>query len=156
MSPLNLCSMSLLWFAANALFYHYFGGVNIVWWKPLKSIHWVYAHLGWGQTDEHCWSNNVGWLTKVEPFDIPSQQCENMCDQHDHTKFVCWFLSTFQPNKCMLVWHTPSTLFNRHYQTLLNTASWAVWPLPTTLYDQLWRHVRPTMFVNLTPALAYK
>ena len=54
-------------------------------------------------------------------------------------------------NKCMLIWHTPSTLFNTHH-TLLNTASWTVWPLPTTLYDQLWRHVGPTMFVNLTPA----
>ena len=30
---------------------------------------------------------------KVEPFDIPSQQCGNVCDQHDHTKFVFWFLS---------------------------------------------------------------
>ena len=58
-------------------------------------------------------------------------------------------------NKCRLVWHTPSTLFNTHYHTLLNTASWTVWPPPTTLYDQLWRHVRPTMFVNLTPALAF-
>ena len=56
-------------------------------------------------------------------------------------------------NKCMLVWHTLSTLFNTHYHTLLNTASRTVWPPPTTLYDQLWRHVGPTMFVNLTPAL---
>ena len=32
-------------------------------------------------------------LTKVEPFDIPSQQCGNVCDQHDYTKFVFWFLS---------------------------------------------------------------
>ena len=29
--------------------------------------------------------------TKVEQFDIPSQQCGNVCDQHDHTKFVFWF-----------------------------------------------------------------
>ena len=55
----------------------------------------------------------------------------------------------------MLVWHTPSTLFNTHYHTLLNTASWTVWLPPTTLYDQLWRHVGPTVFVNLTPALGY-
>ena len=59
-------------------------------------------------------------------------------------------------NKCMLVRHTPSTLFNTHYHTLLNTASWTVWPPPTTLYDQLWRHVGPTMFVNLTPAIYTK
>ena len=32
-------------------------------------------------------------LTKVAPFDIPSQQCGHVCDQHDHTKFVFWFLS---------------------------------------------------------------
>ena len=25
-------------------------------------------------------------MTKVEPFDIPSQQCGNVCDQHDHIK----------------------------------------------------------------------
>ena len=30
---------------------------------------------------------------KVEPFDIPSHQCGNVCDVHDHTKFVFWFLS---------------------------------------------------------------
>ena len=42
-------------------------------------------------------------------------------------------------------------LFNTHYHTLLNTASRTVWPPQTTLYDQLWRHVGPTMFVNLTP-----
>ena len=43
-------------------------------------------------------TNVVGptmWADKVEPFDIPSQQCGNVCDQHDHTKFVCWFLSHF-------------------------------------------------------------
>ena len=34
--------------------------------------------------------------TKVEPSDIPSQQCENVCDQHDHTKFV--FVFWFMPN----------------------------------------------------------
>ena len=45
------------------------------------------------------------------------------------------------------------TLFSTHYHTSLNTASWTVWSRPTTLYDQLWRHVGPTMFVNLTPAL---
>ena len=55
-------------------------------------------------------------------------------------------------NKRMLVWHTPSTLFNTHYHTLLNTLSWTVWPTPTTMHDQLWRHDGPTMFVNLTPA----
>ena len=27
-------------------------------------------------------------LAKVEPFDIPFQQCGDVCDQHDHTKFV--------------------------------------------------------------------
>ena len=32
-------------------------------------------------------------LKKVEPFDIPSQPCGNVCDQHDHTNFVSWFLS---------------------------------------------------------------
>ena len=32
-------------------------------------------------------------LTNVEQFDIPSQQCRNVCDQHDQTKFVFWFLS---------------------------------------------------------------
>ena len=36
-----------------------------------------------------------------------------------------------------------------HYHTLFNTASWTVWPPPTTLYDQLWFHVVPIMFVNL-------
>ena len=56
-------------------------------------------------------------------------------------------------NKCMLVWHTPSTSFSTHYHTLLNTASSTVWPRPTTLYDQLWRYVGPTMLVNLTPAI---
>ena len=50
---------------------------------------------GTGQIDEHCWSNNVSRqkYEKVEPFDIPSQQCGNVCNQHDHTKFVFWFLS---------------------------------------------------------------
>ena len=32
-------------------------------------------------------------LTKVEPFDIPSQQCGNVCDQHDHAKSVFSLLS---------------------------------------------------------------
>ena len=43
-------------------------------------------------------------LTKVEPSDIPSQQCGNVCDEHDHTKFVFWFLSNIsaqQINVCV-------------------------------------------------------
>ena len=30
-----------------------------------------------------------------------------------------------------------NSITDTHYHTLLNTASWTVWPLPTTLYDQL-------------------
>ena len=47
----------------------------------------LYVSLqGWGQIDEHCWSNNVGTshLNNVK----------TVCDQHDHTKFVFWFLSS--------------------------------------------------------------
>ena len=60
---------------------------------------WAY---GWDQIDEHCWSNQLCPQTKVEPCDIPSQQCGNVCDQHDHTKFVFWFLSniTAQQRTC--------------------------------------------------------
>ena len=38
-------------------------------------------------------TNIVGPMTKVEPFDILTQQCGNVCDQHDHRKSVFGFLS---------------------------------------------------------------
>ena len=51
---------------------------------------------------EHFWSMlavQQCWRTKVEPVDIPFQQCGNLCDQHDHTEFVSDFCQTLQPNK---------------------------------------------------------
>ena len=35
----------------------------------------------------------LGSNSKVQPFDIPPQQCGNMCDERDQTQFVFWFLS---------------------------------------------------------------
>ena len=72
--------------------------------------------LGWGQIDKHCWSNNVD-RHKVEPFDIPSQQCENVCDQHDHTKFVFWFLSNISAQQIC------SSLLFYHFSTVIDFSS---------------------------------
>ena len=33
------------------------------------------------------------WLSEAELSVIPSQQCENVYDQHDYTRFVFLFLS---------------------------------------------------------------
>ena len=69
-----------------------------IWASPLPpSQKVVSGKSGWGQIDEHCWFNNVG--TNVEPFDIPSQQCGNVCDKHNHNNFVFWFLSNILAQK---------------------------------------------------------
>ena len=62
----------------------------------------IYHLKGWGQIDEHCWSNNVGWqklnhltshLNNVETCVI------NMITQN----LYFGFCQTFQPNKCVCV-----------------------------------------------------
>ena len=41
------------------------------------------------------------WWTKIEPVDIPSQQCENVFDQHDPAYKICILVSVkhFSPTK---------------------------------------------------------
>ena len=48
--------------------------------------------------------------TKVEPFDIPSQQCGNVCDEHDHSKFVFWFLSNILAQQMCVMTFTETDL----------------------------------------------
>ena len=50
-----------------------------------------------------------------------------------------------------IVQHTLSQIVE--HCKLESTPDNIVWPPPTTLCDQLWRHVGPTMCVNLTFAL---
>ena len=59
--------------------------------------------------------------TKVEPFDISSQQCRNVSDQHDdHTKFVFGFCQTFQPTNVFMMTFTETGLS----QTSNSSHSW--------------------------------
>ena len=51
--------------------------------------------------------------TKVEPFDIPSQQCGNVCDQNDHTKFVFWFLSNISAQQMYSWWRSPKLTYHK-------------------------------------------
>ena len=45
--------------------------------------------------------------TKVIPLNIPSQQCEKMRDQHDHTEFVLWFRSSIPAQQICSWWRSP-------------------------------------------------
>ena len=59
--------------------------------------------------------------TKVEPFAIPSQQCGNVCDRHDHIKFVFWFLSNISAQQIFVMTFTKIDLS----QTSTSSRSWA-------------------------------
>ena len=48
--------------------------------------------LGWGQINKHLLVQQCR-RTKLVPFDMPSQQCGNVCGQNGNTKFVFWFLT---------------------------------------------------------------
>ena len=54
--------------------------------------------LGWGQTDEHCWPNNVGWQ-KLNHLTSHLNNVETCVIKMITQNLYFGFCQTFQPNK---------------------------------------------------------
>ena len=68
------------------------------------------AYTVWLRSNWHTLLAQQCLLTKVEPFDIPSQQCVNVCDWHDHT---FWFLSNISAQQMCAWWRSPKLTYHK-------------------------------------------
>ena len=68
--------------------------------KQLKHRKLCFVQLDWGQIDEHCWSNNVGWQ-KLNHLTSHLNNVETCAINMITLNLYFGFCQTFQPNKCV-------------------------------------------------------